>query len=427
MLNLELIYNKFIETKQKVCTDTRKDVVNSFFVCLKGENFDANKMVEKAIEMEARYVLCQREDLAEHPKVICVENSLEVLTNLATLHRQKMSARIIAIGGSNGKTTTKELLGEVFAQKYNVHITPGNFNNHIGVPLTLLQLKKEHEYGIIELGINHPNEMAMLCKIAMPDEGLLTNIGKEHLEGFGDIEGVAKAESELFEYLIQNNGFAFINADDFWIANMAKRMNNKAIYGKTHLEDLTIARINPQVVLTIGNTICTTQIGGDYNLNNILCAISVARYHGIADEIIAKGLESYTPSNNRSQWVETDKNKVLMDCYNANPTSMELALSNFLKIDNNDKVCIIGDMLEMGQASFREHRSILDLALAEKEKATFYFVGEEFQKHKNNFDFKFFEGTNDLGEFIKKSEIKNKYVLLKASRGIKLEKLLELL
>lgn len=429
MNNIDVIYKKFIESNCNVCTDTRKNVVNSFFVCLRGENFDANTMAELALEKEANYVLCERVDLRKNPKIIYVEDSLQALTDLARYHRQQMNAQIIAVGGSNGKTTTKELIGEIFSLHDEVHITPGNFNNHIGVPLTLLALKPEHAYGIIELGINHPGEMRMLCEIALPNEGLLTNIGKEHLEGFGDIEGVAKAESELFQYLLETNGKIYVNTDDQWIANMARRFQNCINYGINQMEErgIVLRSLNPNIQFSLDGIEINSSLSGDYNFSNILCAIAVAQQHNISSEHIAKGISNYVPSNNRSQWMNTDKNRVLMDCYNANPTSMKLALENFIKLSEPNLICILGDMLEMGSSSQEEHQSIVNWAANQRDGLSFYFVGPEFGAIKNSATEigHFFPDSNALKAYFLTNPIENATILLKASRGVKLENILD--
>ena len=427
MSNLQLIYQKFVESRQKVCTDTRKEVKGSFFVCLKGENFDANEMVEKALELGAKYVLCERKDLRDNRRIIYSENALQTLTNLSTHHRKKLNTFIIAIGGSNGKTTTKELLGSIFSNHAKTLVTPGNFNNHIGVPLTLLQLEKHHQFGIVELGINHPKEMEMLCKIALPDEGALTNIGKEHLEGFGDIEGVAKAESEIFQYLLENDKLAYINTDDVWIKNMSKRLKKVVNFGHSQLDQLGIVLhdINPKITISIDGLKIQSSLGGDYNLSNIICSIAIARHHNVSIENVKEGIESYEPTNNRSQWVQTEKNTVLMDCYNANPTSMSLAMNNFLQIEKENKVCILGDMLEMGENARAEHMKIIEEARLQSSIAKFIFVGDMFYSLRDLGGFSYFKNALDLKQVLSENSIYESTLLLKASRGIKLEQILD--
>jgi UDP-N-acetylmuramoyl-tripeptide--D-alanyl-D-alanine ligase len=425
---IETIYSCFLAANQSICTDTRKDVEGSFFVCLTGENHDANLKAESAKKAGAKYVLTNRKDLEGKSGFIIVKDPLLTLQNLATHHRNELGLPVIAIGGSNGKTTTKELLFAIFKTTYNTHVTPGNFNNHIGVPLTLLQLRKKHEVAIVELGINHPSEMTQLCKIALPNEGLLTNIGKEHLEGFGSLEGVAKAESELFDYLLKTNGLCYINTDDTWLMNMSKRLPHKVTYGINLLADFDInfEALNPAISFELGGVKVSSLLSGDYNFSNILAAIAVAKKHDITDENIAKGIKSYVPKNNRSQWADTKRNKVLIDCYNANPTSMELAIINLDQMEAEPKYFFIGDMLEMGNHAETEHKNILELALKISNKSKiFVFVGDEFSKQGSKYPFTFFTNTDECNSWLEKmAPIENSLILLKASRGIKLESIL---
>lgn len=429
--NLPELYNCFLDANQQICRDTRKNVTDSFFVCLKGENHDANLIAEKAKEAGAKYVLTNRSDLKGKQGYLIVEDTLNALQGLANYHRKQLGTPLIAIGGSNGKTTTKELLYSVLSKHLSVHATPGNFNNHIGVPLTLLQLRKEHDLGIIEMGINHPDEMTELCNIAEPNEGVLTNIGKEHLEGFGSIEGVARAESELFDYLLKNEGLCYINLDDQWIESMSKRLPNKKTYSIEKEADVhyTATEVNPRISLSYHGNPIQSVLSGTYNYSNIITAIAIAEQHNIPKELIAKGISSYIPSNNRSEWKATENNEILVDCYNANPSSMVLTIQNVLEMPNPEKLFIIGDMLEMGSFAEPEHINILNLAKQHASTSThFIFIGPEFGKQKGAYAFAFF---NDTSECIAKMKgdalLKNKLVLLKASRGIKLEDLLTIL
>jgi len=429
--SLSHIYNAFIQTDQNICTDTRKNVQNSFFVCLKGENHDANEIAENAFDAGAMFVLTNRNDLKGKEGYLVVENTLKTLQDLANYHRKALDTKLVAIGGSNGKTTTKELLLSILSLHFKVHATPGNFNNHIGVPLTLLQLRKEHDLGIIEMGINHPKEMTELCLIAEPNEGILTNIGKEHLEGFGSLEGVARAESELFDYLMKNRGLCYINQDDVWIGNMSKRLPDKITYSMHEQADVSCfaQQVNPRIKFDYRKLKVESVLSGNYNFSNIVSAIAIAEQHKVPSDLIAKGIENYVPSNNRSEWKKTQNNEILVDCYNANPSSMELAIQNVLDMPNLEKLFFIGDMLEMGSFATQEHQAILELARKHSSEGNhFIFIGEEFMKHKTNYPFLFFEDTESVIEELKgSSAVKDKLVLLKASRGIKLEQLLTIL
>lgn len=431
MTNLPELYNCFLKANLQICTDTRKEVKDSFFVCLKGENHDANTIAEKAKEAGAMFVLTNRKDLANNPGYLVVEDTLTALQDLANYHRKELGITLIAIGGSNGKTTTKELLYSILSQHLNVHATPGNFNNHIGVPLTLLQLRSHHDLGIIEMGINHPDEMTELCTIAEPNEGVLTNIGKEHLEGFGSIEGVARAESELFDYLLKHEGLCYINLDDTWIESMSKRLPKQVSFSTQETADVYYAaeEINPRIVFNYQGIAVQSVLSGSYNFSNIVTAVAIAEQHQIPAEKIAAGITQYVPSNNRSEWKTTEQNEILVDCYNANPSSMELAIENVLAMPEKDKLFFVGDMLELGDHAVEEHLSILNMAQQNTSSSNhFIFVGPEFYKHKDSYAFSFFNNTEECISHLKGSELlRNKLILLKASRGIKLENLLTIL
>lgn len=430
MIEIEELYKVFLQSGQGITTDTRKDIKGSLFFCLKGDNFDANSMAEIAMEKQPHAVVTERIDLENTEGYILVTDALKTLQDLATFHRRTLAIPIIAIGGSNGKTTTKELLYSVLKQQFSVFATPGNFNNHIGVPLTLLQITKEHEIAIVEMGINHPLEMTELCQIAEPNFGLLTNIGKEHLEGLGDLEGVAKAESELFDYLLKTDGFCFINLDDSWIKNMSKRLPKKQTYSIiNHAAETFIAaqKLIPNILFNYENESISSSLSGDYNFSNIVCAIAIAQYFKVTKNNIKNGIEQYIPSNSRSQWIKTYTNNLLVDCYNANPSSMELAIKNFAQLEQQNKFFIIGDMLEMGSFAKAEHLATLNQLKNIAKSNQVFCVGETFCQFEEDFNFQFFINSEELAKHFEKHNTSAAYILLKGSRGVKLEKIIPFL
>jgi len=425
MNTIENIYKLFLQCQGKVSTDTRKITHHSLFFALKGENFNGNLFASMALEMGAKYAIVD-EKIYENEQLILVDNVLETLQKLSTYHRKKCKAIIIGIGGSNGKTTTKELISAVLQTEKNIHFTPGNLNNHIGVPLTLLQLKPEHEIAIIELGANHIGDIAELCTIAQPDIGLITNIGKEHLEGFGSIEGVAKAESELFDYLLKNNGVAFVNNDDIWLANMAKRLKNKIPYSINAINLDTIIKhiqIVPTIIFETQNTTFQSPLMGTHNLQNIAATIAVAQYFNVSILNTQKAIGLYAPTNNRSQIIKTEKgNTILLDAYNANPSSVQEALNTFNLMPQNPKYVILGDMFELGSYAQQEHQLIFEQCQKSESIYQCILVGDEFSLCDSNSTNIFqFKNKIDAMEYIKNAEIENSAILIKGSRGMKME------
>lgn len=415
-----------------ICTDTRTLGKDNIFFALKGENFNGNRFADEALHLGARWVIIDQGDWLtekDDPRTIIVPDVLSALQQLATHHRRQLNIPVIAIGGSNGKTTTKELVAAVLSKKYKTLATTGNLNNHIGVPLTLLSIDRHHEIAIIEMGSNHPGEMEVLCKIAEPDHGLVTNIGKEHLEGFGNIEGVAREESYLYLYLKEKGGMCFVNADDPWLNNMSVRLNNKFSYGsgKGDLDVNTVLLDSfPGVKAGIAGTDIeiSSQLPGAFNLENITAAIAVGVFFKVQLKDIKSAVENYVPGNKRSQIVNTESYTILLDCYNANPTSMEMALKSFARINLLPKAVILGDMLEMGEHSLHEHELITGLvnSLSFEEK---FLVGPVFSTLAENCNAKGFLSWGDLKDYLLKNPIRSGQVLVKASRGISLEKALE--
>ncbi|MGB1309442.1 MAG: UDP-N-acetylmuramoyl-tripeptide--D-alanyl-D-alanine ligase, partial [Oceanihabitans sp.] len=390
-------------------------------------NFNGNTFAKKALEAGAKYVVIDEKEYYQSKHTILVENVLESLQKLANYHRNYLKLPIIALTGSNGKTTTKELIHAALSQKYKTVATLGNLNNHIGVPLTLLTMDKETELGIVEMGANHPKEIAFLCEIAQPDYGYITNFGKAHLEGFGSLEGVVNAKCELYDYLKQNNKYIFLNADDAKQLEKLKTYIKKIGFSKnkTDYYKIELLDTNPFVKLQVEQTIINSNLIGDYNFSNLGAATIIAEYFNVPLEKIKNGIENYIPQNNRSQIINKNTNKIILDAYNANPSSMEAAISNFNLLKEKNKIVILGDMFELGTEAEKEHQQIASFA----NNASFqniYLIGENFFK------------TNTISSNIKcfknfdsfKNQFKvpsNSTLLIKGSRGMALERILDLL
>ena len=425
-MELKTIYSKFLQCSS-VSTDTRKIENNSLFIALKGENFDANTFAAEALNKGAKYVIIDNEDFYIDEKTILVKDSFKSLQELANYHRRTLKLPIIGLTGSNGKTTTKELINVVLSKKYKTIATIGNLNNHIGVPLTLLRLTAETEIGIIEMGANHQKEIELLCSIAEPDFGYITNFGKAHLEGFGGIEGVIKGKSEMYTYLNSNKKIAFVNLDD-------KIQNEKTIHLTRFTfsqEDtnadvfITSVTANPMVKVECNDSQIQTHLLGLYNANNINAAITIGQYFKVDKLDIKNALENYVPENNRSQMIQKNGNSIIMDAYNANPSSMTVALENFFQLTETPKIAILGDMFELGESSDEEHQKIVELALNHKEILV-YFIGKHFYKTKIETNhIHFFENYEDFSNSFQ--NVTNSLLLIKGSRGMALERSLELL
>lgn len=425
-MEIKEIYKKFLETTG-VVTDTRLIKENCIFFALKGEKFDANTFAKEAINKGAKYAVIDNVNYSIPNKTILVNNSLEVLQKLAHFHRNQLNIKIIGLTGSNGKTTTKELFNIVLSQKFNTKATIGNFNNHIGVPLTLLSFDANTEIGIVEMGANHQKEIEFLCSIAEPDFGYITNFGKAHLEGFGGVEGVIKGKSELYTYLKKNNKTTIVNLDDALQAEKTKELK-RYTFSTSANSDVKINTIeaNPMVTISYNETTIHSNLIGLYNANNINAAITLGKYFKIEDFLIKEAIEDYIPTNNRSQLIKKATNTIILDAYNANPSSMQAALTNFFQLENKSKIAILGDMFELGQESLFEHQKIVDLCKKQSE-ITFYFVGKNFYESKiDSCDFiKFFESTENFKEFHKTLNPEKSLILIKGSRGMRLEQVLE--
>jgi UDP-N-acetylmuramoyl-tripeptide--D-alanyl-D-alanine ligase len=399
------------------------------FVAIKGENFDANTFAKEAFEKGASYVIIDNKDYYIDQRTILVENSLIALQELAKFHRHFLQLPIIALTGSNGKTTTKELINVVLSKKYNTKATVGNLNNHIGVPLTLLSFDSETEIGIVEMGANHKKEIEFLCELATPDYGYITNFGKAHLEGFGGVEGVIEGKSEMYNYLSQNSKLAFINLEDIIQVQKSKALKSYSFGVNKDNADVNINSIaaNPFVEICFSNVKIQTHLIGLYNANNINVALTIGKYFGVEDIAIKEALESYIPENNRSQLITKGTNQIILDAYNANPSSMAVAIENFVQLDNMNKIMILGDMFELGKESQHEHKVLINLLLDEND-AVCYFIGKEFYNNridKNNFYF--YETFDGFSDYLKAANIENSSILIKGSRGMALERTLNFL
>lgn len=427
-MKIEQLYQHF-KTCTGVSTDTRKIQENNLFFALKGDNFNGNKFASQALASGARYGVVDEKSYAIDERYILVEDVLETLQKLATFHRKQLGIPIIALTGSNGKTTTKELINAVVSKKYKTTATLGNLNNHIGVPLTLLRMDETTEMGIVEMGANHPKEIALLCEIAQPDYGLITNFGKAHLEGFGSIGGVIKAKSELYDYLKNHQKTIFVNEND--PLQIKQTLNYDQVYrfGLSSSTDtrLEISNTQPYVTLNYNGSEIKSQLTGTYNFNNIAVAIAVGSYFNVAAEDIIHAIEAYTPTNNRSQILKKDSNIIIMDAYNANPTSMMAALENFKQLHQKKKIVFLGDMFELGNTAQTEHQSIVDY-LEENALGEIYLIGKNFYNTKvNHNSIKKFKDFDALKLHLQNYAIKDSFLLIKGSRGMALERVLKLL
>ena len=412
-----------------VSTDTRKIALNSLFFCLKGDKFDANTFAKEALEKGASYVIIDNENYFIDERTIVVNDTLEALQELANYHRKHLKIPIVALTGSNGKTTTKELLHAVLSEKYTVKATVGNLNNHIGVPLTLLSFNQDTEIGIVEMGANHQKEIEFLCDLALPDYGYITNFGKAHLEGFGGFEGVIKGKSEMYHFLKKHSKKVFVNLDDPIQVEKSDFISQYSFSSVNHTADVFVSNVNanPFVSLTFKNQNIQSQLVGIYNATNIIAAITIGHYFKVADSLIKQAVENYNPTNNRSQLSKEGTNQLILDAYNANPSSMKVALEHFCQLTAEHKIAFLGDMFELGDASIDEHKELVDSLIKEIE-IQFYFVGREFYEAKiEQSNFYFFATFEELKEAISEQKFDNNYILIKGSRGMALERIVQLL
>ena len=453
---MENIYEKFLQCSA-VSIDTRNCPKDAMFIGIKGANFDGNTFVEKALEQGCKYAITDNPEIGVgNPNIIHVQDSLKTLQDLAHYHRMMFDIPVIGITGTNGKTTSKELISTVLSKEYNVLYTQGNLNNHIGVPLTLLRLNRSHNIAVVEMGANHPKEIEFLCKIARPNYGIITNVGKAHLEGFGSFEGVKKTKGELYDFIHSVDGKIFLHADNPHLCEMVNpdtepvevsmtTGNNMPAFANA-LETIkygeseenfvsgSIISCTPYINVSLrlnGNASgektsykIETNLIGDYNLSNILSAACIGRYFGVMDEEIVSALQEYTPTNNRSQCTRTEKNTLIVDAYNANPTSMEAALKNFSKIETtSDKVLILGDMKELGEDSIMEHNKILALIESLRFDKV-YLVGSEFTRAAAGAH-PCFENVDALKEYLTANPIVDYTILIKGSNSTRLTKIVD--
>lgn len=431
-MDISQLYELFLKCPT-IFTDSRKVVENGMFFALKGDKFDGNDYALGTIEQGAGYAVVDREELANNDGCILVKNVLETLQQLANFHRKKLNIPVIAITGTNGKTTTKELLSAVLRKKYKLYATQGNLNNHIGVPLTLLSLTSEHQVAIIEMGASHPKDIEQLCGIADPDFGLITNVGKAHLEGFGSFEGVINTKGELYHHLMTKNAKIFVNKGNPHLMNLVGQYKNISTYsiynnGAQLVGDIASNDIHltAKILFPKGWLYVRTKLTGAYNVENVMAAACIGMNFNVDPLDIQSAIESYTPQNNRSQLLDSGKNKVLLDCYNANPTSMEAAIKNFIQINRSGKVFILGDMLELGFASIEEHQRIVNI-LVENRAESVILVGTNFAKTNTPNSFKKFDNVRDLNEYFAQEPITDHFFLVKGSRGVSLEKIIDYL
>lgn len=414
---------KFFEKSNGVSIDTRSIEDGNLFFALKGPNFDGHAYIKLALDSGASFAIADDESYKDIENVIVVDNVLDALQNLARYHRCMLNIPVIGITGSNGKTTTKELITCVLATKYNVFATKGNYNNHLGVPISILSIKKHHEIAIIEMGANHIGEIKFLSEISMPSIGLITNIGKAHLEGFGSIEGVRKGKTELYSYIKSTKGTIIYNQDDILLR---KSLPSETVNYSYSNEDVELESEYPFVVFKYRDTVIRSNLSGTYNRINMVAAIKVGEYFGLSIKDLKLGIENYLPDNNRSQIKETDNNTLILDAYNANPSSMLESIRYFNSHPGEKKSLIIGHMLELGKNSKQEHIDLVDFISRYRWDKVF-LVGVEFLKMGKEVSYDTFETTSDLVAILKEQKLVGHTILLKGSRGVALEKCIDFL
>ena len=416
---MESLYDIYLQ-HPRICTDTRNIIEGSLFFCLKGENFDGNRFALDALNKGAAYVVTENKEYASHPHCVVVDDSLKALQQLASEHRAHLKVPVIGITGTNGKTTTKELTAAVLKKKYRVAFTQGNLNNHIGVPLTLLSVTAEDEIVIVEMGANHPGEIAFLADIARPEYGLITNIGTAHIEGFGSRENIIQTKKALYDEVMRHHGRLFVNADDALLSGLVAGYDNLSTYGVDTPSDVngSVLEMTPYLIVNLLGRRVETHLTGMYNLNNMLAAAAVGRFFGVPEDDAAAAIAEYEPSNHRSQVIRRDNLTIIADYYNANPSSMYAALHNLAMIDGAHKMAILGDMLELGEVSEEEHQRMIGTAAGLGIEA--WYVGEEFCRQLEGEDHGF-HTVEELNAYLKEHPLTDGVVLIKGSRGIHLE------
>lgn len=430
MQEVENLYRQYIKG-HRITTDTRNIRKEDVFIALRGENFNGNTFALQAIEAGATAAIVDDENLRNHSKCIVVPDTLHFLQQLASYHRHQLNIPILGITGTNGKTTTKELCQAVLSVKYRTFATQGNFNNHIGLPLTLLSMDETTEFGIVEMGANHPGEIKTLCDIADPDYGIITNIGQAHLEGFGSYENIISTKKQLYDHIRNKKGKLFVNADDALLMELSEGIERNTYGANGSFLKGEIKQSIPFLVYALktlkGDLYVRTRLIGGYNFANAMAASCVGTYCGISPLDIQKAIEAYHPSNLRSQLIKTTHNTILLDAYNANPSSMKAALTNFREFRADHKILILGEMLELGSNSAKAHQEIFDMT-QNADFSQIILVGDNFAHYGNNINFiRHFQHTDDLIVWLKTQKILSACILIKGSRGNKLERIVEYL
>jgi UDP-N-acetylmuramoyl-tripeptide--D-alanyl-D-alanine ligase len=427
MVNTEELYKIYLQYPS-VQTDTRRLKQGDLFFALKGPNFNANEFAEKALNAGAAYAIVDDKRYSISDKTILVDDVLTTLQELAKHHRLQLNIPVLAITGSNGKTTTKELIHAVLSSTFKTYTTEGNLNNHIGVPLTILKIRQDAEIAVIEMGANHLKEIASYCEIALPTFGLITNCGKAHLEGFGSEEGVRKGKGELFDHLRAHKGTAFVMWDYIYLREMSVGIPNIYTYGTADTNtvgNVTTTGQHLAVHFSKGFTgIIQTNLVGDYNLPNVLAAVAVGKYFKVKGERIKTSIENYTPTNSRSQLTQKKSNKIILDAYNANPSSMKAAIENFAKVDGHEKILALGAMAELGADSLKEHQNIIK-EIDKYQWKDVILVGGDFTKVDHTY--RTFNSSSEAGQWLHNMQPSNAFFLIKGSRSMQMEKLLDYL
>lgn len=429
MINISDIYQHI--KGHRITTDSRDVRENDIFIALKGENFNGNRYALQALEKGATLAVIDEKEFQTDARCLCVPDTLAFLQQLANYHRKQLRIPILGITGTNGKTTTKELCHAVLSRKYKTFATQGNFNNHIGVPLTLLSMDETTEFGVVEMGANHPGEIKTLCDIAEPDFGIITNIGRAHLEGFGSYENIIKTKKELYDHIFAKTGKVFVNADDDLLMQLTNG-HDRETYGKNgSLAKGEIKQTIPYMVYALktlkGDLYIKTHLIGGYNSDNAMAASAVGIYWGIEPLEIQKAIENYQPSNLRSQLIKTTTNTVILDAYNANPSSMQVAVSNFGEMKADCKIAVLGEMLELGAESHQAHQALLELT-GQYQFERVFLVGNNFEHCDYNHNFvTWFKDTDSLIGHLKQNPVSGSYIFVKGSRGNKLERIVEYL
>lgn len=414
------ILKLFLENGSSVTTDSRKINTGDIYFALKGNNFNGNLFAIEAIEKGASFAIVDEVVFPSNERIIKVENVLDTLQDLATLYRRHLNIPVLALTGSNGKTTTKELLAAILKNKFNLNFTQGNLNNEIGVPLTILNTKREHDFLLVEMGANHQGEINKLCEIAEPDFGLITNIGKAHLEGFGGEEGVKKGKSEMFRYLQKARGKIFVNVNDALLVSL---IPNDIVVIRYESQGFEIQQNDPLLTVKYKNYNIDSKLTGAYNVFNIATAFAIGKYFEVDERQIIESIENYVPQNNRSQLITWQDIEIVLDAYNANPSSTESSIKSFLSKDPEHKIVILGDMFELGKSAEKEHEAIIELTLHLKPGKAF-FIGGEFYKFNKQYNANFYKTLDEAKNAIHFVEFKGLKILIKGSRGMALERLL---